>query len=140
VLLAIPAVPFALLARVLSRLRERAADAGAARLTGSPAAVAAALVALSEHLAQRRPVDLRAAAPAVLNILPLRPAHGIARLWATHPPLAARLRAGSDGGAAAGAYSPYERPMTSSMISSVPAPMRFRRMSRHTRSTPYSFM
>ena len=37
-------------------------------------------------------------------------------------------------------YSPYERPMTSSMISSVPAPMRFRRMSRHTRSTPYSFM
>ena len=38
------------------------------------------------------------------------------------------------------AYSPYERPMTSSMISSVPAPMRFRRMSRQTRSTPYSFM
>ena len=37
-------------------------------------------------------------------------------------------------------YSPYERPITSSMISSVPAPMRFRRMSRHTRSTPYSFM
>ena len=38
------------------------------------------------------------------------------------------------------AYSPYERPITSSMISSVPAPMRLRRMSRHTRSTPYSFM
>jgi hypothetical protein len=37
-------------------------------------------------------------------------------------------------------YNPYERPITSSMISSVPAPMRFRRMSRHTRSTPYSFM
>jgi|GEM_PF-1624388 hypothetical protein len=37
-------------------------------------------------------------------------------------------------------HSPYERPMTSSMISSVPAPMRFRRMSRHTRSTPYSRM
>ena len=41
---------------------------------------------------------------------------------------------------AASAYSPYERPITSSMISSVPAPMRFRRMSRHTRSTPYSRM
>jgi heat shock protein HtpX len=93
VLFAIPALPFALLARVLSRLRERAADAGAARLTGSPAAVAAALVALSEHVADRRPVDLRAAAPAVLNILPLRPANGIARLWATHPPLEARLAA-----------------------------------------------
>jgi hypothetical protein len=37
-------------------------------------------------------------------------------------------------------HSPYERPITSSMISSVPAPMRFRRASRHTRSTPYSFM
>ena len=37
-------------------------------------------------------------------------------------------------------YNPYERPMTSSMISSVPAPMRFSRMSRHTRSTPYSRM
>ncbi len=37
-------------------------------------------------------------------------------------------------------YSPYERPITSSMISSVPAPIRFRRMSRQTRSTPYSFM
>jgi hypothetical protein len=39
-----------------------------------------------------------------------------------------------------GRYSPYDRPMTSSMISSVPAPIRFRRRSRHTRSTPYSCM
>src|SRR4051794_4241922 len=38
------------------------------------------------------------------------------------------------------AYRPYERPMTSSMISSVPAPIRFSRMSRHARSTPYSRM
>src|SRR4051812_40647415 len=37
-------------------------------------------------------------------------------------------------------HNPYERPMTSSMISSVPAPMRFRRRSRHARSMPYSFM
>jgi heat shock protein HtpX len=93
VLLAIPAVPFAVIARVLSRLRERSADEGAARLTGAPAAVAAALVALSEDLAGARRVDVRAAAPSVLNILPLRPAHGIARLWATHPPLERRLAA-----------------------------------------------
>src|SRR4051812_17869129 len=38
------------------------------------------------------------------------------------------------------AHRPYERPITSSMISSVPAPIRLRRMSRQTRSTPYSFM
>ncbi len=90
VVFAIPALPFALLARVLSRFRERAADEAAARLTGSPAAVSAALVALSGDLAR---IDLRAAAPAVLNILPRRPAHGIARLWATHPPLERRLAA-----------------------------------------------
>jgi heat shock protein HtpX len=92
-MLAVVAAPFALLARLLSRVRERAADEGAARLTGSPAAVSAALVTLSEDLAKRRSTDLRAAAPAVLNILPLRPAHGVARLWATHPPLDARLEA-----------------------------------------------
>jgi heat shock protein HtpX len=92
-LLAAVAAPFALVARVLSRVRERAADEGAARLTGSPAAVSAALVALSDRLAKRRRTDLRAAVPAELNIVPLRPAHGIARLWATHPPLDARLAA-----------------------------------------------
>ena len=37
-------------------------------------------------------------------------------------------------------YSPYERPITSSMISSVPAPIRFSRRSRQARSIPYSFM
>jgi len=37
-------------------------------------------------------------------------------------------------------HSPYDRPITSSMISSVPAPIRLRRMSRQIRSTPYSFM
>jgi heat shock protein HtpX len=92
-LLAVVAAPFAVLARLLSRFRELAADAGAARLTGSPAAVSAALVTLSEDLAKRRSTDLRAAAPAVLNILPLRPSPGVARLWATHPPLDARLAA-----------------------------------------------
>ena len=37
-------------------------------------------------------------------------------------------------------YSPYERPITSSMISSLPAPIRFRRRSRQDRSIPYSFI
>ena len=43
-------------------------------------------------------------------------------------------------GAAPSAYSPYDRPITSSITSSVPAPIRFRRMSRQARSIPYSFM
>jgi hypothetical protein len=38
------------------------------------------------------------------------------------------------------AQSPYERPITSSITSSVPAPIRLRRMSRQARSMPYSFM
>ena len=42
--------------------------------------------------------------------------------------------------ASATAQSPYERPITSSITSSVPAPIRFRRMSRQARSMPYSFM
>jgi heat shock protein HtpX len=92
-LFAMPALPFALLARVLSRFRELAADQGAARLTGSPAAVSAALVALSESLAKRRATDLRTPAPAVLNILPTRPARGVGRLWAAHPGLERRLAA-----------------------------------------------
>jgi len=37
-------------------------------------------------------------------------------------------------------HNPYERPITSSMISSVPAPIRLSRMSRHARSIPYSRM
>ena len=38
------------------------------------------------------------------------------------------------------AQSPYERPMTSSITSSVPAPIRLSRRSRQARSMPYSFM
>jgi hypothetical protein len=104
--------------------------------------VSAALVALSEDLARRRRTDLRAAVPAELNILPLQPARGVARLWATHPPLERRIAALArmEARRPAARYSPYERPMTSSMISSVPAPIRLSRMSRQTRSTPYSFM
>lgn len=88
------AVPFALLARLLSRQRELAADAGAARLTGSPATLAAALTALTGELSAARRPDLRvAAARDLLHVLPAREAHGVRRLWATHPPLRRRLRA-----------------------------------------------
>lgn len=76
-------------ARIVSRHRELVADAGAARLTGSPAAVAGALLTLSEHLAIARNRDLRDAGRADLfHFLPRRPQN---RLWATHPPTAARL-------------------------------------------------
>jgi heat shock protein HtpX len=93
-LLGVMAAPWALIGSLLSRFRELTADEGAARLTGSPAAVSAALVALSDDLAGRRAQDLRAAvAPDVLNILPLRAAHGVGRAWATHPPLQRRLAA-----------------------------------------------
>ena len=37
-------------------------------------------------------------------------------------------------------YKPYDRPITSSMISSVPAPIRLSRRSRHARSILYSRM
>jgi heat shock protein HtpX len=88
------AAPWALLARILSRGREMAADADAARLVGSPAAVAAALRRLDAAVHERPHEDLRAvAARDVLHILPTRDAQGIARLWATHPRLERRVAA-----------------------------------------------
>jgi heat shock protein HtpX len=90
--LAAPAFLSAACARVVSRHRELAADRGAALVTGSPAAMAAALRRLTDGLHAIPDRDLRvAAAGDVLHIVPARPAHGIARLWATHPPMAARL-------------------------------------------------
>jgi heat shock protein HtpX len=70
-------------ARIVSRQRELAADAGAARLTGSPAAVAGALLTLSENPAADRNQDLR-----LFHFLPPRKQN---RLWATHPPTAKRI-------------------------------------------------
>jgi heat shock protein HtpX len=90
-----PALVSAGLARVVSRHRELAADRGAALLTGSPAAMASALVRLTEEIAALPARDLRAvAARDLLHVLPVRTeaTRGIRRLWATHPPLPARLR------------------------------------------------
>jgi len=88
-----PALVSAALARIVSRHRELAADRGAALLTGSPAAMTSALVKLSGGLGGCPKRDLRvAAARDLLHVVPARPAHGIRRLWATHPPLKTRLR------------------------------------------------
>jgi heat shock protein HtpX len=90
-----PAIVSALLSRIVSRHRELAADRGAALLTGSPAALASALMKLSQELAGQPKADLRAvAARDVLHVVPAHPGatRGVRRLWATHPPLAARLR------------------------------------------------
>ncbi len=90
--LAVPAFLSAGCARIVSRHRELAADRSAALLTGSPAALAAALTQLSDGLHAIPDRDLRVtAAGDVLHIVPARPAHGIARLWATHPPLPVRI-------------------------------------------------
>ena len=77
------ALPWALTARAVSRHRELAADRGAALLTGSPAQVAAALRTLSESATV---ADLRLA---LLAPIPARERGG--GLWATHPPLHARV-------------------------------------------------
>ena len=78
--------------RWLSRQRELAADRRAAELTGSPAAVASALVALSDSLARTRRRDLRlVAARDLFHFVPVAEARGLRRLWATHPPLARRI-------------------------------------------------
>jgi heat shock protein HtpX len=87
------AVPFAWLARVVSRQRELVADRGAALLTGSPAAVAAALLAASDEMSRQRGVDRRAAGlHDPVHFVPARgDRRGLARLWGTHPSLAKRL-------------------------------------------------
>ncbi|MDQ3936289.1 MAG: M48 family metalloprotease [Actinomycetota bacterium] len=85
-------LPAALTGRVVSRHRELTADRGAALLTGSPVAIASALLALSGRLDQIPKRDLRAAgAGDLFYILPTREAYGIGRLWATHPPLGRRV-------------------------------------------------
>jgi heat shock protein HtpX len=77
--------------RALSRYREFAADEGAVRLTGSPAALAAALMKVSEGLVAIPKADLRAAAVQdAFHLLPAARERAFG-LPATHPPLAARI-------------------------------------------------
>jgi heat shock protein HtpX len=74
----------------LSRYREFAADAGAVALTGNPAALASALMKVSEGVVAVPTRDLRAvAARDPFHLLPV--AEAKSRLLATHPSLEARI-------------------------------------------------
>jgi heat shock protein HtpX len=85
-------LPAALTGRIASRHRELTADRGGALLTGSPTALATALLELSGRLDRIPRRDLRVAgAGDLFYILPTREAHGIRRLWATHPPIGRRV-------------------------------------------------
>ncbi len=89
------ALLMSILARVVSRHRELTADRGAAVLTGSPAAVASALISVASGLAETRRRDLRAiAANDVFHLMPSRRDEPgpLAQMWATHPRLHQRLR------------------------------------------------
>lgn len=79
----------------LSRYREVPADRGAARLTGRPAALIAALVKISDRIEVIPQRDLRAAdgALAAFYILPPMVRRSVASLFSTHPPLEARIAA-----------------------------------------------
>jgi heat shock protein HtpX len=85
----------------ISRSREYVADATAAQLTGDPDALADALERLSSAAA-RIPADIQPATASLYIVNPL--AGGLASLFSTHPPMAARiarLRGGVTGGRAA---------------------------------------
>jgi heat shock protein HtpX len=76
----------------LSRSREHAADTAAAALTGRPSALASALMKLEERRDWAPTLDLRqAGADAVLCIVSLDDT-SFGRLFASHPPTAARVR------------------------------------------------
>jgi heat shock protein HtpX len=75
--------------QALSRHRELAADAGAASLTGRPAALASALRAVSGQLRVVPREDLRvAAARDLFHLLPVQQG---GRFTSTHPPLEVRI-------------------------------------------------
>jgi heat shock protein HtpX len=79
--------------RALSRYREFAADAGSVALTGSAAALASALMKVSEGISAIPARDLRAAAAQdAFHLLPVaRRGEDRMRLPATHPSLEARI-------------------------------------------------
>jgi heat shock protein HtpX len=91
---AVYAVSFVLM-QALSRYREFAADRGAAVITGRPSALASALVKISGSMARVPQQDLRAASGemAAFYIVPPAAKRAVSNLFATHPPLDARLAA-----------------------------------------------
>jgi heat shock protein HtpX len=75
----------------ISRSREFAADAGAARITGNPYALADALRKI-DAIARRAPLDANPATAHMFIIKPFSGA-GLASLFSTHPPTEARIQA-----------------------------------------------
>jgi len=75
----------------ISRSREFAADAGAARITGNPYGLADALRKI-EAVARRAPLD---ANPATAHMFIVKPftGGGLSALFSTHPPTEARIQA-----------------------------------------------
>jgi heat shock protein HtpX len=80
----------------ISRSREFAADAGAARITGNPHALAEALRKI-DAIARRVPLD---ANPATAHMFIVKPfsGQGLMSLFSTHPPTEARVQALLKGG------------------------------------------
>jgi heat shock protein HtpX len=80
-----------LIQMAISRSREFAADAGAARITGNPYALADALRKI-DAIAKRAPLD---ANPATAHMFIIKPfsGHGLMSLFSTHPPTEARVQA-----------------------------------------------
>ncbi len=75
----------------ISRSREFAADAGAARITGNPYALADALRKI-DAIARRAPLDANPATAHMFIIKPFSGA-GLMSLFSTHPPTEARVQA-----------------------------------------------
>ncbi len=84
-----------LLLQALSRYREFAADRGSAIITGRPSALISALMKISGNMQQIPQQDLRAASGelAAFYIFPPKAKQTVATLFATHPPLEARINA-----------------------------------------------
>jgi heat shock protein HtpX len=85
-----------LIQMAISRSREFAADAGAARITGNPHALADALRKI-DAIAKRVPLD---ANPATAHMFIVKPfsGQGLMSLFSTHPPTEARVQALLQGG------------------------------------------
>jgi heat shock protein HtpX len=87
-------ISFVLL-QALSRYREFSADRGSAIITGRPSALISALMKISGGMERIPQQDLRAASGelAAFYIFPPKAKQTVASLFATHPPLEARIAA-----------------------------------------------